>query len=100
MWQIIACCCQEISVSCALLQCGCCCGHGLTAMVTVLLQPQWWRGCCHRHGSTDGDATVVVTVMVLPWPLPCCKGADMGVVVVVVVRALVLQWQQGSKALL
>ena len=38
--------------------------------------------------------------MVLPWLLPRCKGADTGVVVVVVVRALVLQRQQGSKALM
>ena len=68
-------------------------------MATVLLQPQWRQGCCHRHGSTDGDAMVVVTVTVLLWPLPHCKGADAGVVVVVV-RALVLQRQQGSKALL
>ena len=67
-------------------------------MATVLLQPQWQQGCCHRHGSTDGDAMVMVTVMVLLWLLPHCKGADAGVVVVV--RALVLQWQQGSKALL
>ena len=41
---------------------------------------------------------VVVTVTVLLWPLPHCKGADAGVVVVV--RALVLQRQRGSKALL
>jgi hypothetical protein len=40
---------------------------------------------------------VVVTVMVLPWLLPRCKGADAGVVVV---RALVLQRQRGFKALL
>ena len=88
-------------MSCALLRCGCCHGCGLTAMAMVLLQPQWQRGCCHGHGSADGDATVVVMAMVLPWLLPRCKGADTGVVVVVVVvRALVLQRQQGSKALM
>jgi hypothetical protein len=73
-----------------LLRCGCYCSHGGPDGVAGV-------GCCHRYSSSDGGAMVMVTVMVLPQPLPCCKGADVGVVVV---RALVPWQQQRSKALM
>jgi hypothetical protein len=66
----------------------------LAAVAIMLLQSQQWQGCCHGHSSSDGSATVMVTVMVLPWPLPHCEGADVGMVVV---RAVVPWQQQQSK---